>query len=281
MRSTVRSLVVVVAACVGLVASVFTAFASPIAAAGADSLTFAQWSPPRAPVQSVAPAGCDQLQASGVAWVTLTPDHHVDKQVTSYASGTSSITPIFQYNCIPDNTTVVTVFSLNGQTIFSDKEALAARTTAALYGYDLETNDGSPLSDGEWDVQFFNNKTALSGGSVVVGNTSGDPAQTSSATVQGVVQDKDSQAPIQGADILVLKPGVKTQDFLQNGQQQSDVFTAGQSDSQGAFTLHDKLERHRVYSMIIAVEGYKTLGNDSFQINNEPDPVSINIAMTK
>ena len=268
-------------AAVGLaaVAGVFTAFAAP---AAPSSPAFLPAAAPRAWARAGLPAGCDQMQASAIAWVTLTPNHHVDKQVPSYASGSSDITPLFQFNCIPDNTTIVTVFSLNGQTVFSDKEAVPARTTGAMYAYDLETNDGSPLADGQWGVQYFANQTPLTDGTVTVGKAgNGDPSQTSKVTLQGVIQDKDSQSPIQGATVLIMNPGTKVQDYLNNGAQRTDVFTAGQSDSQGNFTLHDKLDRHQTYSMLITVEGYKPLGNDTFQINDEPDPVSITVGMSK
>ena len=280
MRSTIRFTLVVVTACVALVASVFTAFATPGLARSADAARDLA-GPPAGRQFEPAAAACTDMQATDVAWVTLTPNHHIDKQVPSYSSGTSDITPVFQYSCAPANTTIVSVFSLNGLTVFTDREDIKPRNSAGLYGYALEPVDGSPVSDGEWGVQYFNDKTLLTTGSVVVGSAGSDPAQSTSATVQGVVQDKDSQAPIEGAVILVLKPGVKLQDFIQNGQQDSDVYTAGKSDSQGAFTLQKKLVRHQVFAMIVAVQGYKSLGSDTFQVNDEPDPVSITIAMTK
>jgi hypothetical protein len=280
MKSTIKLMFVGVAACLALVASVFTAFATSTSLARpgdeASDRPGARASRQFAPLSA-----CTDMQATDIAWVTLTPNHHIDKQVSAYASGTGRITPVFQYHCAPDNATVVSVFSLNGLTVFTDKESIQPRTTASLYGYALETLDGAPLSDGQWDVQYFNEKTLLTSGSVTVGHASSDPSQTTSATVQGIVQDQASQNPIDGAVILVLKPGVKLQDFIQNGKKDSDVYTAGKSDSQGAFTLQKKVERHRVYAMIVAVEGYKSLGSDTFQVNDEAEPVSITISMTK
>jgi hypothetical protein len=281
MRSTIRFMLMVVAACVTLVASVFTAFATSSGQANGGDAGLDLPGAPASRQFVPAAAACTDMQATDVAWVTLTPNHHIDKQVASYPSGTSDITPVFQYSCAPANTTIVSVFSLDGLTVFTDQEAIKPRNSAGLYAYALEPVDGSPVADGEWGVQYFSNKTLLTTGSVVVGSGSSDPAQTTSATVQGVVQDKDSQAPIEGAVILVLKPGVKLQDFIQNGQQDSDVYTAGKSDSQGAFTLQKKIVRHQVFAMIVAVQGYKSLGSETFQVNDEPDPVSITIAMVK
>ena len=280
MRSTIKLMVVVLTACAALIASVFSVFATApgLARAGTNSV---ELSARRAGGLRLPAADCPDMQATDVAWVTLTPNHHIDKQVPAYDSGPMDITPVFQYSCAPSNATIVSVFSLNGLTVFTDKEAIKPRNSAGLYAYALETNDGTPVSDGDWGVQYFNDKTLLTTGSVVVGSASTDPSQTSSATVQGIVQDQDSQTPIEGAVILILNPGVKSQDFIQNGQKDSDVYTAGKSDSQGAFTLEKKLVRHRVFAMIVAVAGYKSLGSDTFQVNDEADPVSITIGMTK
>src|SRR5262249_28305835 len=152
---------------------------------------------------------------------------------------------------------IVSVFSLNGLTVFSDQETIPANGFASLYGYDLETNDGSPIADGQWSVQYFNNKTPLTNGAVTVGGGSAnDPSQGNDVTVQGVVQDKASQAPIEGAVILAPNPGVQLNAFLQNGQNQSDVYTAGKSDSQGNFSLQKKLTRRQPYAMIVTAQGH-------------------------
>lgn len=280
MRSTLKFMVVAVAACAALIASVFSAFATSTGLAPSGAAPLAQARPVAA--GHLAPAAdCPDMQATDIAWVTLKPNHHIDKQVSSYASGTTRITPVFNYACAATGATIVSVFSLNGQTIFSDQEAIPANDFPGLYGYALEPNDGKPLSDGEWGVQYFNNKTLLTSGTVKVGNTSGDPAQAGSATVQGIVQDQASQSPIQGAVVLVLNPGVQAQNFIQNGQNESDVYASGNSDSQGAFTLTKKIARHTVYGMVVVAAGYKPLGSNSFQILDDPEPVSITIAMTK
>ena len=81
--------------------------------------------------------------------------------------------PIFQYDCVPKKTTIVTIFSLDGETVFNDKEPLKASNSSGVYGYPLATTDDSPMDEGEWSVEFFNNKTRLTSGSVIVGEESG------------------------------------------------------------------------------------------------------------
>jgi len=223
---------------------------------------------------------CTNMQADEVAWVTLDDNGDIDDQVESYESGTNLITPVFEYNCVPRSVTIVTIFSLDGEPVFSDKESLRSSTGQGLYGYPLGTTDDSPLDDGEWGVEFYNNRTLLTDGQVVIGE-SGDPV-SNSVTVEGVVTDKKSRKPIKGAVILILQPGVSAEDWVEDDQPDEDVYTAGKTDSKGKFTLEHPLERETVYSIIVVAKSYKPLANDSFEIAaDEADPVQLTIKLTK
>src|SRR5258706_294194 len=108
MRPTIKLTCVVVAAALALIASVFTAFATTPGLARAGGAAVAPASA-RASGELAPAAACTDMQATDVAWVTLTPNHHIDKQVPAYDSGATDITPPFQYSCAPANTTVVSV----------------------------------------------------------------------------------------------------------------------------------------------------------------------------
>ena len=225
---------------------------------------------------------CSRMQAGPVAWVTLTEDGDIDEQVDSYESGTNLITPVFEYNCVPRSVTIVTIFSLNGEPVFSDKESLRSSNSSGLYGYPLGTNDGSPLDDGEWGVEFYNNKTLLTDGVVEIGELSGNNGGGDTVTVEGVVTDKKSRKPIKGAIILILNSGTSVQDWLDNDQSDEDVYTAGKTDSKGQFTLESPLERETVYSIVVVAKRYKPIANDEFVISaDEDDPVQLTIKLTK
>jgi hypothetical protein len=227
-------------------------------------------------------AACTKMEASDVAWVTLTEDGDIDEQVDFYESGTNLIVPVFEYDCVPKKVTVVTVFSLEGEAVFSDKEQLRASNSGGLYGYPLGTTDGSPMDDGTWGVEFFNNKTPLTAGEVVIGEGGGgeDPGDT--VTVEGQITDKKTRKPIRGAIVLILFPGITVQDWVDNDQSDEDVYTAAKSDSKGNFTLESPLEREVEYSLVIVAKGYKPLAADGFVISaDEEDPVQLDIKMTK
>jgi hypothetical protein len=264
----------VVGALVALLALVFGAFATgpaqPRAAArpGAKGL----FEPA---------AACTKLKVTDVVWVTLDADGAIDQEVQSYPSGTSTITPVFQYNCVPKRITVVSVFSRDGESVYSDKETLKATNTKGLYSYPLGTTDGSPMDEGKWSVEFYNNKTLIASGEVQVGDASTNPSGNT-ATVQGTITDKKTRKPITNAIALVFVPGTTVQQWLDGGQQQEQVYTVGKTDSTGKFVLEKPLERNTTYSLLITARGYKPLGTDSFQISDtDQDPVDLTIRMTK
>lgn len=229
-------------------------------------------------------AACTKMQASAVTWVTLTDEGDIDEEIEeAYPTDTNLITPVFQYNCVPKKTSIVTVFKLDGEEVFSDKESLKSSNAKGLYAYPLGTEDNSPLPEGEWTVEFYNSKTLLTEGAILIGEGgTGATTTNSKVTVGGKVTDKKSKKAIKGATILVLEPGVTVQDFIDGGQKEKDVFTAGQTDSKGQFVLAAQLLRDTGYSIIVVAKGYKATAADGFTISaNEPDPVVLNITMNK
>src|SRR6266498_5960832 len=247
------------------------------------------------PTATQSGAKCTTFKANStdVAWVTLDADNNVDQQVSSYPDGTTTITPLFEYDCVPKPVEIVTVFSLNGEQVFSDKETVKASKTEGIYGYPLGTTDGSSLDDGTWGVEFYNNKKLVASGQVEVGgtgNTNGNnngngnanESTSKTVTVEGTVTDKASGAPIKGANVIFLNPGTTVQAFIDGGYKDADVFTGAKTDSKGAFTLPVPVERNVGYSVIVVAEGYKPVAGDDFKITDtDPDPLQLDVKLTK
>lgn len=284
MKQQLKWMMIVVGVMVTLVATVFSAYAtapglargSRVAAPAADVPASADGAPL---------AACTEMEASDVAWVTLNEDGEIEDQVESYDSDTSTITPVFEYDCIPRKVTIVSVFSLDGEVVYSDKESLRSSTSGGLYGYPLGTTDGSPIGDGEWGIEFYNNKTLLTEGLVVVGeggSGSGGGEEGDLVSVEGKITDKKTKKAVRNAIVIVLMPGVTVEDWVENDQSDEDVYTAGKSDSKGLFTLESQLERETEYSLIVVAKGYKPLAADGFLIEaEEEDPVVLDIKLTK
>jgi hypothetical protein len=242
------------------------------------------------PTSTPSGSRCTAFKATNteVAWVTLDADNNIDQQVSSYPPDTTTITPYFEYDCVPRAVEIVTVFSLNGEQVFSDKETIKVSRVSGLYGYPLGTTDGSSLDDGTWGVEFYNNKQLVASGAVEVGvtdtNTNGNDNQSTSktVTVEGTVTDKASGTPVEGAIVLFLNPGIKVQTFIDGGYKDADVFTGAKSDSKGAFTLPVPVERNVGYSIVIVADGWKPVAADDFIIDDsQPDPVSLDVQLTK
>ncbi len=278
MKQQLKALVVVVGALIALIATVFSAFATTPGLARGGVVNFTRGHAPHLAKPALR-AACTKMQAGDVAWVTLTEDGDIDEQVETYPSGTILITPVFEYPCVPKKVTIVTTFSLDGEVVFSDKETLKSSTSGGLYGYPLGTTDESPMDEGTWGVEFFNNKTLLTTGEVVIGEGG---ATDDTVTVEGTVKDKKTKKAIKGATIVVLNPGVTVQDWVDGDQSEDDVFTAGQTNSKGQFTLEDSLTRNETYALVIVAKGYKSIATDEFVIEDDvKDPVQLNINMTK
>jgi hypothetical protein len=277
MKTQLKFMAVLVGASLAVLATVFSAFASTPGLQRAGTLTVS--AAPAALGVAERAAACTKMTASEVAWVTLTEDGEIDEQVDAYESGTTVITPYFEYNCVPKKTTIVSVFSLDGEQIYSDKEPLKANNAKGGYGYPLSTTDESPVDEGTWSVEFYNNKTLLTSGEIVVGEGGGG---SSAVTLQGTVKDAKTKKAIKGAIVLVLQPGVTIDKFIKGGQKDSDVYTAGQTDSKGQFVLPDQLERSTEYSLIAVAKGYKPVGQDKFVVaDSDPDPLDLNITLKK
>lgn len=278
MKQQIKALVVTVGALVALIATVFSAFATAPGLARAGVVNDNGGRRPYMARPAV-PAACTKMEASDVAWVTLTEEGDIDEQVESYEPGTTLITPVFEYPCVPKKVTIVTSFSLDGEVVFSDKETLKSSNAAGLYGYPLGTTDDSPMDEGTWGVEFFNNKTLLTDSEIIVGE-GGETDDT--VTVEGTVKDKKTKKAIKGATIIVLNPGVTVEAWVEGDQSEDDVFTAGQTNSKGQFTLEDSLTRNETYSLVIVAKGYKAIATDEFVIEDDvEDPVQLTITMTK
>ncbi len=264
-------LAVALSVAIALAVTVFNALASASFLERAGAASALQ------PMRRVA-AACAKMTAGPVAWVTLNDEGDIDQQVESYPSGATGIVPVFEYDCVPKKTTIVTVFALDGETLYTDKETLRASNTSGLYGYPLTTTDDSALDEGEWSVEFYNNKTLLTSGHVAVGATEGGD----SVTVVGSVKDAKTKKGIKGAVILILNPGLTVQDFVDGGQKDEDVFTAAKTDGKGQFELEAPLARSMAYSVIVVAKGYQPIAQDGLEIaDDDPDPLELTITLTK
>lgn len=222
---------------------------------------------------------CKALTAnSDVMWYVSEEEPDVD----GYPSGSESIEPYFEYSCVPKNTKIVTVFTLDGEEVFSDSEAVPSTGSPNYYFYSLTSKSGT-MPDGEWGVTFLVNNKAVAEGAITVGGTeSGNTEEPSVVEVSGMVTDKRTKKPIRGAMVVVLNPGVTIQQFADDDFADEHVYTSAVTDATGAFVLEQPLERNVEYAVLVAAKGYKPVTSDAFVVTDEdPDPLELNITMAK
>jgi hypothetical protein len=230
---------------------------------------------------------CTTMKADGDAyWLAVDETGETtDEQVTSYPSGVVALAAAFDYTCLPKGATIVTVFSYEGEVVFSDKSPQKPSNRAGSYSYALSREDGEPMHEGAWEVAFFNNKTLLATSMVTVGDDGRESinsgVESDAVTVQGTIIDAKTKKPLKGVLIVVLNEGVAAQTFLKKPKD-ADVFTSAVTDSRGQFVIETPIERTTAHSWIVALKGYKPIIEDDLVVGADAeDPLELNIALQK
>lgn len=226
-------------------------------------------------------AGCTELKAtSEVFWVQASEDNEEEvEEVESYPSGTSRIIAQFEYNCIPRRTTIVTVWSLDGEAILTAEDKPKATNSPGTWSVSLSTKDDSPLLEGEYGVAFYVNKNLIAEGKVIVG---GDDQAEKAVTVQGTVVDSRSGRPIRSALVVVLKEGVSVDKWL-NGGSDDDVLAFAETNSKGEFVLSDPIPVGVPHDFVVGAKGYRPVIEKGWVIEEDEaeDPLVLEIKLVR
>ena len=221
---------------------------------------------------------CTDLGASNLRWVTLSEDGTAGETVEAYPSETQLIYPIFDYECVPRKTTIVTVLSFDNAQVSTRKDTLKASDEPSYFGiYYSYDDEGEYFDDGEWSIEYFSNNELVASGSIMVGE---DP--TLQVTVVGKVTDASSKKSIKGAHVMVLTPGMTSEEFLDNDMPDEDILASALTTVNGSFVLDEPLIRNTEYSIVVTARGYKPTTYDEVSIDDEtPDPLRWTITMEK
>jgi len=120
-------------------------------------------------------AACTNMQISNPAlWFATDKKGNVypDKIIKQYPTGTSVIASGFEYNCIPKNTTIGVVYyygGFNTEPVFSDSKKESPENKSGVFWWYIGYEDGSPLPEGDWQVEWYINKKLASKGEITVG----------------------------------------------------------------------------------------------------------------
>ena len=289
MKKQLKTFIMTAGTAISLLAVTFTAAAAgPKASAHALAAGAATQTRQISPAVSspAAAVTCKEMEASDVYWVTLDEDGNKDETVDLYPTESPTVTAAFDYNCIPKKTKLGIVWAIDGEQVLTSNESLKASNDADTYLYSLYMQDGSPLSDGEYGVEFYVGDTLLTSGSVNIGGEISptedvtDTEQTD-VSVQGTVVDSKSKKPINGALVVVLNEGVDVEQWLEDGSD-SDVLAYAKTDSKGQFELNDRIPVDTALPWLIGAKGYKTIMQQDFTIESPADdPYVLNIGLER
>jgi len=228
------------------------------------------------------------MQASNPSlWFATTPDGEVEEPLRDvseegYPAGTIALAAGINYRCIPRNTTLAVIFYRGGtdtEPVGSDKmKPKPSNEEGTLLGY-FELEDLSPLPEGEWQVQWYANKTLISEGQVVV---AGAGADGEGVSVQGVILDGKTKKPIKKASFYVLRQDASLDDWIGNGYPEDMVYSSGQTDAKGKFVCDKKLTRGQSYPVLATATGYKASAQQDFPVaEDQEDPMDLTIKLYK
>jgi hypothetical protein len=284
MKNQIRSFTFAAATALTLLAALATTavagprarFASTSAPAAAPAVVQAR------PAVAAPAAACSKMTAGDVYWVTLAEDDSIDETVETYPSETTKIVAAFDYNCIPKKTTLVTVWSLDGEAVLTDKTNAKATEKEDTWTSSLYMKDESALPDGEYGIEYYIGDKLLSSGQTSIGDTD-DPTgtETIEVSVEGTVVDAKTKKPINGAMVVVLNEGVDIQQWLEDGTD-DDVFASGKTDSKGQFALDSQIPTGTAMPWVIGAKGYKLVYQQDYEIpTDSEDPFVLNIALER
>ena len=223
-----------------------------------------------------------------ITWYTATggADCELQDQVNSYPTETYSMAATFSFSGMTDGESWAEEWKVNDEVIYSSQYSWTSGEEGDTYTC-LYNSEGY-MPEGNYHLELYagENLNLLTQSDVVVGAGSNNgPTQPSN---QGVVQvfgyvvDADSNNPLPGADVYVLKPGITFADWKANDFADADLFTSAKADNQGYYSLPKKLSLDVGYTFIIYMEGYAINYADSL-VWSAQDPVNfqLDLSMSK
>jgi S1-C subfamily serine protease len=227
-----------------------------------------------------------------VGWADQTDNNNCPVNVVqSYPSGTMSIAAVFSYSGMNNGDAFEWHWFLNGKDVSSKTDTWKSGPQRDCFSFSL-ANGSNPLPDGDYVLQMFTggsqNKVAQA--QVSIGETPANPTPNPnpgpvtpsgvSVTLMVMVVDTDSGNPIPGIYFVLLKPGVDVETWAKNPQD-SQVYSSGQTGSDGILTLPQTVERGQKYGVIIGNKEYSPVVGYLAIAKDAADPLKLRFKVSK
>lgn len=215
---------------------------------------------------------------SQIAWFTGSggADCKPGSQVNSFPSGTNAIAAAFNFSGMTDGEPWGERWTSGGQELYSSQYSWNKGSQGTTYTCIFSQQN--PLPDGTYHLELFAGQqlSLLTQGDVSVGGGGGQTNPGSGqgvVTLYGLVYDSNSNNPLSGAEVYVLRPGVTFDQWKANNFPDSDIFSFAKSDNRGNYTIPDKLALNVGYSIVAYMDGYKIQFGDNL-VWTSSDPVN-------
>lgn len=187
-------------------------------------------------------------------------------QATSFPAGTKGVAALFDHRGVRPATPWGYVLRLDGEAVIDKPNGF--KWEGGTEGkWSISFNNGQePLPNGRYELSVFLNGQAVQRGSFSVAGAAAPPQQPPAAkgvTVIGQIVDADTRRGIAGAVFIVLKPGVTVKQFVDADGDLKLVATYAEAGANGEFRTPDPLARGASYSLVVAADGYRGIGEDN------------------
>jgi len=204
-------------------------------------------------------------------------DCQVTDQVNAFIPGTTAMAAAFSFSGMTDGEPWAEEWTVDGDILYSSQYSWNSGEHGNTFTCLFNTQSGMPEGNYHLELYAGQNLDRLTQSDVVVGGgTNSGPSQPPNqgvVTVFGQVLDADSNNPLPGAEIYVLKPGITYDQWKANNFADPDIYSFAKTDNQGNYSLPDRLALDVGYTFVIFVDGYKIQFGDNLVWTSQ-DPLN-------
>jgi len=183
----------------------------------------------------------------------------------------------FSFSGMTDGEPWAEEWTVDGDILYSSQYSWNSGEHGNTFTCLFNTQSGMPEGNYHLELYAGQNLDRLTQSDVVVGGgTNSGPSQPPNqgvVTVFGQVLDADSNNPLPGAEIYVLKPGITFDQWTANNFADPDIFSFAKTDNQGNYALPDRLALDVGYTFVIFMDGYKIQFGDNLVWTSQ-DPLN-------
>lgn len=197
--------------------------------------------------------------------------------LASYPTGVNRVVAVFDWRNMVDGASVRYTWRLDGDVVVDNTVAWQDGSSGECFPFWLE-NNGKAMPDGRYDlaVAVDGAGSGMASAETVVGST----AAVADAYIEGRIVSASTGRPIAEAIIVVLKPGVLVDPWL-NDPDFDAIYTSAESDGNGYYELPDPLERGVRYEAAVVADGFNSETGWIEIDPDDPEVVYIEVALAR